>query len=620
MDWQTLHFLRPWALGLLPVIWWLSWRWKPDAEQSDWPSWMEPSLLTALASRDGSGSRASMRVPRALLAIATSLMVLALAGPAWRLVAIPSQVPDDALVIVLDLSSEARVADLSPSRLERARFKLDDLLSRRRHGQTALVVYAGEAFTVAPLTEDAQTLRTLLPSLSPDLMPVAGQRLEAALREAAKLIDGGSGRGRILVLSNNASAADILQAKTLAARGLSVSAIGLGTAAGAPLPESGGGFAQGAGGGLQLSRLHADALTALVAAGDGDYVELRIDDSDLRQLGVWASSDRSAADGASEQSTEHYVDDGAWLLLPALALLALLFRRGWLLALVICLPIPTAQAEQRNWWQRDDQQARALFEQGEFERSRALDPDSELAASAAYRAGDYGAAAELYQKFDSARAHFNRGNALAQAGQLQKAIEAYDEALKRAPDLEDAEYNRQIVQQALQQQQSNPAQDGDQQQQSDEGNSSQQDQQPSGEGEQSPESGNEDSQGEQGQPSEQSRQDGQQPDSEQESNSANDASGAEASPESELDRQRQEALQQAQRDAIERALQEQADKTDAPVDESADAVASPIDPREREKMQALEQALRKVPDDPGALLKRKFALEHRRRVLEGEQQ
>ncbi|MBD8525030.1 VWA domain-containing protein [Pseudomarimonas arenosa] len=627
-DWQALQLLRPWVLLVLPLVLWLSWRWQPRTEQSDWARWMDARLLHALGQRN-EGAGLSSRLPRVLLALALTLMVLAASGPSWRTQALPTQVPDDALVIVLDLSAASRVADLSPSRLQRAQFKLADLLDRRRHGQTALVVYAGEAFTVAPLTDDAKTLKALLPSLSPDLMPVSGQRLDAALRLAGQLLDGGSGLGRILVFSNTASDAAVEQAKALYQRGVSVSAIGLGTLAGAPLIGSDGALALSEDGKLQTSTLDAGRLARLATAADGQYVDLAIDDSDLQRLGVLNSSAAARDSAKSQQHTEQRVDDGPWLALLALPLLALLFRRGWLLLAVCWLPLPPAQAAETAWWLRPEQQAHQHLERGDYEAARASDPNSEIAASAAYRAGDFAAAAELYQQFDSARAHYNRGNALARSGQLQQAISAYDEALKQDPALQDAEHNRAVVQQALLEQQRSSGQQGESGQQSDESSSSSSEssQDPSNSADDpsdsdaqagdragseatddSPQSSNEGDQSNAGQSSDEPRSD------------AAYSASAEQNQTTPLDEQQRQQLQQAQREAMERALQERAQ---ADAGEPVDAMVEngpPADPAQLERAQSVEQWLRKVPDDPGALLKRKFALEHRRRVLEGEQQ
>ena len=281
---QSFHFLRPWLLLLMPLAIWLALRWRPPSSDSDWESWMDPPLLRALGQQNRDSG--SLRLPRALLALASVLLILALAGPAWRSAQVPTRVPDDALVLVLDLSDQSRVADLAPSRIQRARFKIADLLEQRRHGQTALVVYAGEAFTVAPLTDDGQSLRALLPALSPDLMPVPGQRLDAALRMAAELLRSGSGQGRIVVFSNDASRAAIAEAERLRGSGIEISAIGLGSEAGAPLPQDAGGFARDADGALSLSTLHRDALQSLSAAGAGRYVDLTVDNADLRSLGL----------------------------------------------------------------------------------------------------------------------------------------------------------------------------------------------------------------------------------------------------------------------------------------------------------------------------------------------
>ena len=333
-----------------------------------------------------------------------------------------------------------------------------------------------------------------------------------------------------------------------------------------------------------------------------------------------------------------FVDDGPWLLLLAMPLLALLFRRGWLLMLVLCVHSVPVQAVERNWWQRPEQQARQAFEAGRFADVDSLTPQTELAASAAYRRGDYTAAAQGYAKFDNARAHYNRGNALAKAGLLGEALHAYDQALEKEPGMADALANRKLVEEALEQQEQadqqsserSAEQSGQADNQSEQGEQGkngegQQDNQSKPSGQDSEQSSDADSQPSPSDAAQGSQQNAEAPDQDAQQNadtSADDsppAAGDQAS--SEQQAEQRDALEQAQRQAMEQALQEQSDQQAEP--ERVPAIGSneqPVDPQELEKMQALEQLLRRVPDDPGALLKRKFALEHRRRVLEGEQQ
>lgn len=604
--WDSFHFLRPaWLalLLLLPVaaLWW---RRRPPG--SIWNGLVDRHLLPALLVDQGGGQGGGRQL---LLGLLWALCCLALAGPAWRQTPQPLLARQAALVLLLDLSDGMRASDLPPSRLARARFKLADLLRQRVDGQTGLIAYAGDAFTVAPLTDDRRTLESLLAALEPEVMPVPGQRLDRALREARRLLeDAGFKHGEVLVLSHRADAAATAAAGELHAAGFQVHALGVGLATGAPLPLGGGGFARDASGAILLSRLEADSLSELANAGGGRYVELSSGNDDLARLGVLDHDRGGERQPLEDQSLRRFEDDGPWLLLLALPLAALLFRRGLLFALpwlLLATAPPPAQAF--GWddlWQRPEQRAWQALQAGDAERAQQLAADPALRGSAAYRAGDYAAAIEQFGQDSSARGHYNRGNALAQAGRLQEALAAYQEALQRDPEHADAAHNRDLLQQLLDQQSPQPESSAGEQGEPEPGG--QADPDAEGEqGEQNAEAG--DSQTDAASASggdPQAQQAGEQTDS------AN-AEGEQGDPGSSADA---EAAEAAQREAMEQALQAAAANAGEPQDGAVPA----LDSASQERQQASEQWLRRVPDDPGGLLRRKFALEYRRRQLEGE--
>lgn len=623
---DEFHFLRPlWLLLLLalPPLWWLLSRQRRGA--GDWRQACDAHLLPHLLESGPGGSGMGRRL---LAMAALALASLALAGPAWERQPEALQRQEAALVIALDLSPAVRAADLKPDRLTRARFKLADLLRLRPDGQLALVVYAGDAFTVAPLTDDANTIANLIDALDPGLMPVAGQRADRALRHAERLLRGaGHARGEVLLITDRVDARDTEAAARLAAAGIRVSVLGLGAASGAPVPLPGGGFATDAQGRPLLARLDTASLSALARAGGGRFAAIGSDDGDLRALGL----DSVVAENLREVEGQalRYRDAGWWLLPPLMLLMLLGFRRGWL-ALLVVMPLgaPPAQAfEWRDLWQRPDQQAAAALAEGDAQRAQALARDPALRGAAAYRAEAFEQAIADFAQGESASARYNLGNALARAGRFEEALAAYDEALQRDPQLADAEANREAVRRWLEQQ----AQQQDQQQQGQGEGDPSEGEQPSGgqEGEEqaSPEDGEAsaepqagDESGAEGEQREQDgaeageggdAQDSTRPGSESD---ASDDPGAEPG---EQDAAEPEALgdeaQQSLSQAIDQALAEREGEEAA----MAEAAVDPAERAQDERRQSVEQWLRRVPDDPGALLRRKFALEHQRRQREG---
>ncbi|MGE4071901.1 MAG: VWA domain-containing protein [Lysobacterales bacterium] len=658
----SLQFLRPWwllALALLPLLWWLQRHRR--AQQSVWQRAVDPHLLPHLlqgAEVRGSGGASPLWLAAALLTI------LALAGPSWRELPMPLWQQQSPLVIALDLSSAMRATDLPPSRMIQARAKLARLLQQRRTGQVGLMAYAGDAFTVAPITADARTVKALLDSLDPSLMPVDGQRADRAIKRAVQLMrDSGAERGEILLVTDQVDSYAQAAAEQARAEGYRLSVLGVGTLAGAPMSNAQG-FITGADGKPRLAKLNPASLQALAGRGGGSYATLTADDADLRALGVLqAGVDQAgAAGGSSDQQALARSDDGYWLLLALLPLALIGFRRGWLamlpLLLVLGLSAPgsqlyaaeeTAAADtatatpgrlQSFWdslWRRPDQRAYSALEQGDAARARELAQDPALQGAAAYRGDDYKAAAESWSGLDQADAHYNRGNALAKSGDLPGALKAYDAALAQQPDMEDALANRKIVEDALKQQQSqqqkgqnqqnqdqqNQDQQGQDQQNQDQQGQDQQGQDQQGQDQQGQDQQGQDQQGQDQQGQDQQGQDQQGQDQQGQDQQGQDQQGQdqqdgkdESQQPSAAEQEQQQAAEEAAKREMQQALEAQQAQEDG---EQSEARA--LTPEERaaaEQQQATQQWLRRVPDDPGGLLRRKFELEYRRRAAEGD--
>ena len=637
---HDFHFLRPaWLLFLLalPLLWRMLKSAGSDAQA--WRGAVDAHLLEHLLVRNADAVPA--RGPVWLALVALVIASLALAGPAWERLPQPLYKNQATRVIALELSGTMLAQDVKPSRYERARYKIADILKRSGDAQVALIAYAGDAFVVAPLTDDANTVASLVDSLDPSVMPAAGNDTGKAIDLGVKLIhQAGARDGEIVLLADGTSSdADAAAARAHSA-GVRVSVLGIGSAQGAPIALGEGGFLKDKTGNIVLPKLEGAALAALAQAGGGRDAEYRSDAGDLDAvLGTLAASGEAAKDSSgAEVQSARFLDRGPWLLLALLPLVALGFRRGWLMLLPLVLLAQPQRAEANVWtdlWQRADQQAQTQLEAGNAKEAQALAKNPELRGSAAYRAGDFAAAttdfAAAGAQKDSADISYNRGNALAKQGKFPEAIAAYDEALKRAPDMDDAKANRKAVedflkkqQQQKQDQQQKDSQDHQGNKQQQPGNDQAQDSKDSkddkgdqqgddkGEKKESKDQGKDDKGG--------SEQDGKQKDSQQQDKSAKgrDKPGEEKNSAqqpaqgSEAGKESQEKYQQS----MDKALDKKADdgKNPQPV-----RLGAREGEARSEKDQAVEQWLQRVPDDPGGLLRRKFQLEHQRRQQGGVQ-
>lgn len=572
-----LHFVRPawlWALLAVPLL--AAWLYR-RRNGAGWARHVDPHLLPHLVA-PGSQRGGTGRALRA--ALLAALAIVALAGPGWRQQAVPLWQQSTPLVIALDLSGATLAEDLQPSRLLQARAAIDRILDVRGGGEVALVAFAGEPHTVAPLTSDPGNVRLFLDALAPDIMPTAGSRPERAIAWSVQLLEqAGFDRGEVLLLTHDAGPAANRAAAAAARGGHVVSVLGLGTAEGAAYRDATGRLAR--------TRMDADALRALAAAGGGRFLALA--GGDPAELVAPGQAD--ARESAGRGHVALRADQGYWLLLPLLLLGALAFRRGALLPLLVlglCLPLlaQPAHAARGGLWQRADQLA--------HERA--------LAAVEAYRGGDFEGAARLWEQLPGADAAYNRGNALARAGRLEEALAAYDRALELEPGMEDALANRATVEQALQRPppkpgdgQPEPGDDGD------------------GDGDAgSPESpgGDRDRRGGDDAPPDASNRDVTPDDGDGDQSAANGADAGDPAPGS-ADPDAQHDADEALREQMERALE------DAGQEEPDFTAVGAAAIEERERREAADAWLRRIPDDPGGLLRARFSLEHERRHRQG---
>ena len=583
---EQFHFLRPWwLLALIPLaaVTWLLIRGRYDS--GNWRTVIDPRLLPHVLSGASKQTRGAIRW---VLAAVAGLAIIALAGPTWekqQQAVFDRQV---SLVVALDLSRSMDATDIKPTRLARARHKIADILNLRKEGQTALVVYAADAFAVTPLTHDADTILALLPDLESALMPAQGSRADRALEQALELFDNsGVRRGDVLLVSDGFSDLEVAGLEALLDRhpGQRLSVLAIGTPEGGPVPLRNGGFLKDNAGAIVIADMNVDNLRRAARLGGGAYTSISADDSDIDTLlhAMESSLEQHEAQ-QSDYSADLWYELGPGLVLLLLPFAALAFRRGliWMLPLYIMVLPPDAQAlDWQSLWRNDDQRALQLFQQEQHGEAAQLFADDEWQAAAKYRAGDYQAAAEDWEQLDNAAARYNRANALAQQGQYEDALAAYDRLLEQNPAHQDALFNRKAIEDWLRQQQ--------QQSQQDEQQSGQQSEQQS-----------EQQNGSQGQ---------QQSDSQQQQPGESQASADSAQDERDPGDQEQPGADSGQ-DEQASAQPEDATQPETNEQRSDEAVA---DADQQMSEQAAQQWLRKIPDDPGGLLRRKFIYQYRAR-------
>jgi len=628
------HFLRPlWLLAVLPAglfYWALRIR---QTNGSGWSRAIDRSLLPYLL--DGKSSRPQGWIWTVLLAC-WLLAVLGLAGPVWEKLPQPVRKKTDALVLIQDLSLSMYATDLSPDRLTRAKRKLLDLLAKRREGTTALIVYSGDAHVVAPLTDDTRTISAMVPDLSPSIMPVYGSNLSSAVSLALQLLkDGAAGEGRLLLITDEVENGELDRVKgLLAGKDVVLSVIGVGTEDGGPIPKGDGGFLTDNKGEIVVPRLNRENLMDLAAMNGGRYSDIRLDDGDIDYL--LATEPLKVQDDQYRQidrQFDQWREQGYWLVVAILPLALLAFRRGWLLVLVLVILLPANKAQAMSWqdlWLRKDQQGMRALEKKDPQKAAELFEKPQWQGVAKYRAGNYEEAAEKFDKLDGAENNYNQGNALARQGRLKEAVDAYNKALQQNPELEDARYNKELLEKLMQQQKqqgdqgknqdSDKNQQGDKEGQDQQGNGKDKQKQSQEQQEQNQtQDKQKQSQDQQGQNQTQSQdqngdnQEGQdslskERQGEQEEVKETGKPQEDASPNDKQAEQQQDSEKQAEK-AEEKSGAMKADEEQSPQKDKPEALSAE-DQLKGEEKQALEQWLRRIPDNPGGLLKRKFEYQY----------
>ena len=619
---EHFHFLRPqWLLLLLPSLLLGVLLWRRRGRESNWSRVVAPELLAALISGD-SIRRSRGGIPT--LIGAWCLGAVAAAGPSWQQLPQPVLQKQDALVLVMDLSYSMLATDLAPSRQDRVRRKLLDLLRERREGLSALIAYAGDAHIVAPLTDDQPTIANLLPALNPGMMPLPGSNPVEAIERALALLDSaGVRRGRILLVTDGITASDgEAIARRLLDEPRQLLVLGVGTSIGAPIALPGGGFLRSESGEVIVPKLDERALRQLARRSGGRYRALSVDDSDLQALlADWRFTDE--ADTISrDRRADRWQDMAHWLVLPLLLIALGSFRRGWIYLLPLWLTIlPAERARALDWddlWWRKDQQGRRALEAGDAERATALFADPRWRGAAAYTAQDYTSAREAFARDESADGWYNRGNALAASGDYEQAISAYEKSLQLKPDQDDARHNIETLKRAQQQQeQQNQQQQQQQQQQNPQQQQSQQGDAGQGSDDKTPQSDG-------GSAQREARDSSQERDAPPENRNQQQQQGApqerNAAPDREPPRSPPSPDAEREPGAGQAGQAGQGEDETAPAQQPAPQAE--IDNRamqdDLERDQAVQQWLRRVPDDPSGLLREKFRYESRRRQQQGE--
>lgn len=559
--WNAFHFLRPWWLLLLfiPVVFYLRY-FRGRRNQSSWEKVCDKRLLGYLLIR-GSSSQRKVLAWTALIGICTA--IAAAAGPSWEKIEIPSLEAENPVMILLNMSSDMKETDLKPSRLERAKYKITDLLKMLQGAQAGLEVYSREPFVISPLTDDTQILENLLGAVDFNIMPVNGDRLDRALALAVeKFVNAAYQRGEIIIFAPDAGQRFDLaleEAKKARNKGFKVNVI---ATTAAPVEK----------------------LQMIADVGGGRYSNLQTGDNDIKPLAAQAvSSSDDLKEGKNWQSI--WLDYGYYLLIIPLLCCLYFFRKG----ILVIVFVAAAQPANAGFFLNNNQEGLKAFEAGDYQRAEERFDDPRWKASSLYRMGDYDKAFAEFSRQNDLTALYNQGNALAKSGKFEEAIKKYEEVLQAEPNHEDARFNLEYLkrQQQQKQQEQNQPQEQEKNQPQDQNQSDRQ--QPSPEKEQQDESN----------PSS--------PDQQEQQKQNEQAQGN--NPDGNENQQTREQNQSATPQTTATGSQENEQQENP---SGGGLQTEGEEPKYDEKVQARAQQYREIPEDPGGLLRAFIYQEYQR--------
>ena len=647
-----LHFLRPeWFFALLPLLIILILIWKSERLNSSWSRYISPHLAHFLVSKSQQVKRSNL----GYLAASWFIAVLALSGPAISKQSLPVFEAAQGRVIIMDMSLSMYATDLAPNRLTQAKFKATDLIEALTEGETGLIAYAGDAFTISPLTRDSATLLNLLPTLSPDIMPVRGSNLPAALAQGKSLLaQGGHIQGDIILLADGVSTNQINAAKkVLQGTQYRLSILALGSKQGSPIRLPDGQLLRDRSDQVVVAKTDYSQLNELTQSADGILVPFRSDGADLQQLTTWLNN--SGETKATELNGEVWQDAGPYIALLLLLPVLLSFRHGLvasLLVFAIYQPSPVQASAWDDLWKTKDQQGMQAYKTQDYTHASTTFTSPQWQASAHYKAGEYDEALSLFEQDSSASGLYNQGNVLMQKGEFEEAAKRYSSALELDPNLEGAEDNHQLAEKLAQQKQDKPESDSDKSDDSDKSEDS--DQNDKGDKQ------NQDKQSDQNKDSKQDKDKDQDQQSDQEQGSEQDSKEQQNSDQSDSDQNEQQSSQEQDNDAEMQADPNQAKDepqgTDDQQEQSPEAQQSAKAEEEKNTAQEqtaeaqaaqqnqdnnqtdendkqaqaaqaasgpedlppeMERAMRGLVDDPQVLLRNKMQLEYQKRRMQG---
>lgn len=365
------------------------------------------------------------------------------------------------IIIALDCSRSMLATDMRPTRLDRAKREVYDLLALLKGDRIGLVAFAGTAFLQAPLTLDYEGFHLFLDALSPDFLPVGGTDISGAIATSLSAFDEKTDSQKAIILitdgENTGRGDPVAAAKEAEKAGVKVFSIGVGDEDGVPIPNPSGGFQKDAGGNIILTRLDEDMLKKMAALTGGTYVRSIAGDMDLDL--IYTTEIRGKMEQSTLASGRKQIWEDRFQYFVSLAIIACILeillpltpKPATPTLFLICFLLLSIPAH-ANSYRESMQKGRDAYDRQDYQAALTYFIDAQLEnpdntkvlynlGNTYYRLGDYDSAAIHFKALEKTRDEalrqevlYNLGNTNFRKDMLDDAVKNYQEALTIDPE------------------------------------------------------------------------------------------------------------------------------------------------------------------------------------------
>ncbi|WP_346859172.1 VWA domain-containing protein [uncultured Draconibacterium sp.] len=434
---DQFHLLRPvWLWGFVVVLVVALIIVFTSREDRKWKKVIAPALQPYMFTKE---KRAAVTFPLIAFVLISTIGILALAGPTWEKVDVPGARSEAVLMIAVDCSLSMMAEDVQPNRLERAKFKIRDLLDANPGSKVSLYAYSGTAHTVVPMCNDYRLITHHLESLSPGIMPVQGTNLELLMQLTDTTLAKVTAPSTLLLVTDAVDENQALLIEDFVNSSIHrVEVLTLATQQGAQIPKNENKESvSDRNGNIVVSSLDPNVLFQLQKHKKINVNTLTLDNSDMELIAanVRKNLEYQADD---EESDEQWKDMGFVLLIFLVLLLPFWFRKGWMIQysfipILFFMSSCSGDMSWQNLWYSKDYQGQKLYDAKDYDEAGNTFETEFYKGVAYYKAGNFDAAAQAFEKDSSANSLFNLGMAYSQLGRYDEALQAIELAAEKDP-------------------------------------------------------------------------------------------------------------------------------------------------------------------------------------------